>query len=69
MTTRRALKNYAAYRIDFRIDVSFAAHIQKISRQFNATPFHFYLAVFETLLFRYVGTDDLCIGMGDGNRK
>lgn len=30
--------------------------------------FHFYLGVFEVMLFRLLGTPDLCIGMADANR-
>ena len=68
LSSRRTLTKYAVHKVDFRIDSSFAAHIQKICRQLKATPFHFYFAAFKTLLFRYLDIDDLCIGIRDGNR-
>lgn len=67
-TSRRPLSEYSVHRVDFRIESTVAAQIQQICRQCRATPFHFYLTVFRALLYRYIGSEDLCIGIGDGNR-
>lgn len=67
-TSRRPLSAYPVHRVDFRIESTVAAQIQQICRQCRATPFHFYLTVFRALLYRYLGSEDLCIGIGDGNR-
>lgn len=67
-TSRRPLSAYSVHRVDFRIESTVAAQIQQICRQCRATPFHFYLTVFRALLYRYLGSEDLCIGIGDGNR-
>ncbi|KAG8161403.1 hypothetical protein KVR01_008390 [Diaporthe batatas] len=34
----------------------------------TVTPFHFYLAVFRVLLFRYTGSKHFSVGVGDANR-
>ena len=66
--SRRPVTQYDFNRVDFRISLSLAARIKKVCRKSKTTPFHFYLACFKTLLFRFLGNDDLCVGMADANR-
>lgn len=66
--SRRTLTEYAVHRVDFRIAPEFAASIQETCRKQKATVFHFYLAAFRILLSHYTSADDICIGIGDGNR-
>lgn len=65
---RRNLTEYAVHRVDFRIAPGFAARLRQTCRKQKATVFHFYLAALRILLYRYTGADDICIGIGDGNR-
>ncbi|KAL7905494.1 putative PKS-NRPS protein [Trichoderma velutinum] len=43
--------------------------IKLASQQLRVTPFHFYLAAMQTLFFRLLGMDDICIGVTDANRN
>ena len=69
VTSRRPLEEYVIHRIDTRIDPTLALRIKETCRWHRATPFHFYLSVFKILLFRLSNAEDLCIGIGDGNRS
>ncbi|MCJ1477282.1 hypothetical protein MMC13_005953 [Lambiella insularis] len=66
--SRQPLSAYDVHRKDFRLNSTLTAQVLKTCRQCKATPFHFYLAAFRALLYRYTGSEDLCIGIGDGNR-
>lgn len=68
VTFRRPLSAYFVHRTDFRLDSNLTARIHNICRQFKVTPFYFYLAAFRALLYRHTESEDLCIGIGDGNR-
>ncbi|KAI0479863.1 hypothetical protein F4859DRAFT_529997 [Xylaria cf. heliscus] len=54
-----------------RINNNLKGKIKSICRQLRISPYHFYLAVFRILIFRYTGNtaNSLCIGVADGNRK
>lgn len=54
-----------------RIPKDLADKVTQVSRQFKATPFHLYVAVFHLLLYRYTNlqAEDTVIGVADGNRK
>ncbi|KAI9738829.1 MAG: putative Hybrid PKS-NRPS biosynthetic cluster [Cirrosporium novae-zelandiae] len=67
--SRQALSTYDFNRVDFRLNPGLAGHIKETSRKYKATSFHFYLAVLKALLFRFLDTDDLCIGIADANRN
>ena len=67
-TSRRTLTAYDFNRVDFRVGTELTTRIRDKCRKHKATAFHFYLAAFEILLYRYTGADDICIGIGDGNR-
>ncbi|KAA6407229.1 MAG: hypothetical protein FRX48_09031 [Lasallia pustulata] len=66
--SRQTLTDYSVHRVDFRIAPEFAVHLKKTCRKQKATAFHLYLAALRILLFRYTGVEDICIGIGDGNR-
>ncbi|KGO48676.1 Acyl transferase/acyl hydrolase/lysophospholipase [Penicillium expansum] len=62
--------SFGSHLVDFRMDQALKTQIEQCCRRFKVTPFHFYLAVFRILLFRFTnGIDDMCIGVADGNRK
>jgi hybrid polyketide synthase/nonribosomal peptide synthetase ACE1 len=65
---RRPLKKYEQHRSPVKLDSSLAALITERCRSQKVSPFHFHLAVFKTLLFRFLGVNDLCIGITDANR-
>ncbi|KAL2158315.1 hypothetical protein VTH06DRAFT_4636 [Thermothelomyces fergusii] len=65
---RSVIRRYDHNRVDRLVDAGLAARIRDACRREKASPFHFYLAVFQAVLFRQLGVDDLCIGMADANR-
>ncbi|KAF2138629.1 uncharacterized protein K452DRAFT_234185 [Aplosporella prunicola CBS 121167] len=67
--SRQPLVRYEHNRVDFRVDTSLAARIKDLCRQRKVAMFHFYLAAYEVLLYRFLGTEDFCIGMADAGRS
>lgn len=70
-TSRPALTEYENLQTSIRVRPETKQRVLEICRRCRATPFHFYLATFRTLLLRYtpVGDgEDLAIGIGDANR-
>jgi hybrid polyketide synthase/nonribosomal peptide synthetase ACE1 len=65
---RRPMKKYEQHKYYIKLDPSLTALIKETCRSQKVTPFHFHLAVFKTLLFRFLGINDLCIGIADANR-
>ncbi|KAK1141035.1 putative Hybrid PKS-NRPS biosynthetic cluster [Aspergillus melleus] len=65
---RRALREYSHITSSFRLSSIVTARIKRKCRTYQATSFHFYLAVLETMLFKMLDSDELCIGIADSNR-
>ncbi|KAH7310210.1 putative hybrid NRPS/PKS enzyme [Rhexocercosporidium sp. MPI-PUGE-AT-0058] len=68
VSARKPLKRYEHHKISIKLDASLTVQIKERCRSQNVSPFHFHLAVFKTLLFRFTSIDDLCIGIADTNR-
>lgn len=70
---RRPLERYSSRtglpECELRIDTKLTAKIRHVARKHRSTPFHFHLAAFKVLLFRWLGTEDVCIGFADGCRR
>nr|AKL78827.1 GLNRPS8 [Glarea lozoyensis] len=69
VTTRRVIADYSSNKAEVRISAALSQSVRKICREAKATPFHFYLAVFQILLTRFSGVDDICIGVADAGRS
>ncbi|KAI9753134.1 MAG: putative Hybrid PKS-NRPS biosynthetic cluster [Chaenotheca gracillima] len=69
LTSRSTLTRYSSHVKKIKVSPALSEQIQVTCRKLKATPFHFYLTVFKALLFRFVDTDDLCIGIADANRN
>lgn len=65
---RDTLTKYSHNTSSFRLSSIVTAKIKGKCRNYQATSVHFYLAVFQTMLFKMLETDDLCIGVADSNR-
>lgn len=65
---RRATDNYHSHTTSREIDHDLVAKIKRASQALRATPFHFYLAAIQVLIFRFLDIQDLCIGVADANR-
>lgn len=68
LTSRPTLEGYGNRQASVRVDSQTKALIQTFCRRSRVTPFHFYLAVFRVLLYRYTGSEHFSIGIGDANR-
>ena len=66
---RKILTEYKTSRSLIRLDKELGTRIKAICIKHKVTSFHFYLAAFRVLLFRFLDTDDLSIGIADANRK
>ncbi|KAF2761850.1 beta-ketoacyl synthase domain-containing protein [Pseudovirgaria hyperparasitica] len=69
VATRSPMEQYKSWTPELRIDPTLAAKVRQIARKHRSTPFHFHLAAIHVLLFRWLGTEDVCIGMADGGRR
>jgi hybrid polyketide synthase/nonribosomal peptide synthetase ACE1 len=65
---RPKVAQFGSHTAQIRLDVSLTDSIDRCCRMFKSTPFHFHLAVWKTLLLRFFDMNDVCIGLGDGNR-
>ncbi|CAI7658829.1 unnamed protein product [Penicillium glandicola] len=65
---RPNVARFGSHTAQIRLDVRLSDSIDRCCRMFKSTPFHFHLAVWKTLLLRLFGVNDVCIGLGDGNR-
>ena len=68
-TSRPAKLTYLTHIVKRRVSSEQSKAIQDVCRKFKGTPFHFFLAVFKTLIARYSSSEDICIGVADANRK
>ncbi|KAL9109110.1 MAG: hypothetical protein Q9227_006201 [Pyrenula ochraceoflavens] len=50
------------------LDPETTAKVKDLCRKHKATKFHFFLTILKIFLFRFLDTEDLCIGMADANR-
>lgn len=65
---RSPLAEYSHTSLSRTVPPALAKQIEDTCRRLKANVFHFYLGVFEILLFKLLGTTDVCIGMADANR-
>lgn len=68
VSSRKPLKRYGLNRVSHKVDPKITSRVKEQCRAQKVSPFHFHLAVFRTLLHRFTGADDICIGMADANR-
>ncbi|KAJ5374411.1 Acyl transferase/acyl hydrolase/lysophospholipase [Penicillium concentricum] len=65
---RPKVAQFGSHTTQIRLDASLSGAIDRCCRMFKSTPFHFYLAIWKTLLLRFFDLKDVSIGLGDGNR-
>lgn len=68
--SREPLTRYDTFSIRAWLDEELTTRIKHVSGQLKSTPFHFYSAALQVLLFQTLGgtTKDLSIGIADSNR-
>ncbi|GME45600.1 hypothetical protein DL768_008056 [Neofusicoccum parvum] len=68
VTTRKPMGRYDFHKAEVRMDAALRKRVQNTCRKQKITAFHFYVAVFQALLVRLTGVDDLSIGIADAGR-
>ncbi|KEZ40819.1 putative lovastatin nonaketide synthase protein [Scedosporium apiospermum] len=68
-SSRAAMKNFGVHQVMQRIEPGLMARIKAVAKSQRSTPFHFYLAAYKTMLFRFTEANDLTIGIADANRS
>lgn len=68
-TARPSVTSFGSNTAHIRLDKDVSDAIDRCCRLFKVTPFHFHLATWQILLLRYFNIDNLCIGLGDANRR
>ncbi len=66
---RPAVQSFRGGAIEFELDSDLSTKLKTLSQKSGATLFMTMLAAFVTLLFRYSGQDDICIGSPVANRN
>ncbi|KAI0000734.1 hypothetical protein F4779DRAFT_635566 [Xylariaceae sp. FL0662B] len=69
ITTRRPMTRFQSNTRHFRVGEDLAKRIRDVSRANKTTSFHFYLTCFQILLHRFLGVEDLSIGIADSGRN
>ncbi|KAH7350679.1 hypothetical protein BKA65DRAFT_243259 [Rhexocercosporidium sp. MPI-PUGE-AT-0058] len=67
-SSRKILKRYHMLRSSANLGLDMTARIKERCRSLKVSPAYFHLAVYKTLLFRFLNTDHICIGINDMNR-
>ncbi|ASS75247.1 hypothetical protein CIG75_09800 [Tumebacillus algifaecis] len=66
---RPAVQTYRGATIEFQVATETAQRLRSLSRQHGTTLFMTLLAAFQTLLFRYTGQEDFCVGTPIAGRR
>ncbi|KFG78693.1 putative polyketide synthase [Metarhizium anisopliae] len=66
--SREPIRRYEHTKVTRYIEADLSSRINHMCRKQRASIFHFYLAVFEVMLYRLLDAPDTCIGMADANR-
>ena len=67
--SRIPTKSFEVHQVGCDLNPSLMARIREASKASRSTTFHFYLAVFKSMLMRLTDVDDLTIGIADANRN
>ena len=66
--SRVAMDAFDVHQVHCQLDPVLAARIKQTSKAQRSTPFHLYLAVFKSMLFKFTEAQDLTIGIADAGR-
>lgn len=67
-SVRPGLSIFASHWTNFRLPRNLVEDVERCSRMFKVTTFHFFLATWQILLLRHFNIDNICVGLGDGGR-
>ncbi|MFQ3244132.1 MAG: amino acid adenylation domain-containing protein [Arenicella sp.] len=66
---RPSVRSFAGARQDFRLDAQLTSQLNNLAKQQGCTLFMALLAALKTLLYRYTGQEDICLGSPIANRQ
>ncbi|MEH1805764.1 amino acid adenylation domain-containing protein [Nostoc sp.] len=66
---RRSVQTFAGGHLEFALSVELSNKLTKLSQEQGVTLFMTLLAAFDTLLYRYTGTEDILVGSPIANRN
>ncbi|PVH71608.1 hypothetical protein DL98DRAFT_471444 [Cadophora sp. DSE1049] len=66
--SRKTLRRYHMLRASANLGADMTARVKERCRNLKISPAYFHLAVWKTLLFRFLNTDHICLGINDMNR-
>lgn len=66
--SRISMDAFNVHQVHCQLDPELAARVKQTSKVQRSTPFHLYLAVFKSMLFRFTGAQDLTVGIADAGR-
>ena len=69
VSSRMPMSTFDVQQVQQRLEPALADRVRQMSKAQRSTPFHFYLAAFKTMLFRFTEVQDLTIGIADANRN
>ena len=67
--SRMPMKAFNVNQVECRLKPELAARVKEMSKAYRSTTFHFYLATFKAMLFRFTEAQELTIGIADANRN
>ncbi|KAI2816124.1 hypothetical protein CBS133816_10708 [Aspergillus niger] len=69
VNTRAPMKAFNVNQVQYRLPKTLVNQVKERAKAHRSTTFHFYLAVFRAMLFRFTEAKDLTIGIADANRN
>ncbi len=66
---RPPVQSFRGATITFKLSPDLTSRLKSLSQKQGITPFMMLLAAFQTLLYRYSGQDDICVGSPIANRN
>ncbi|KAI0544488.1 hypothetical protein F4679DRAFT_35052 [Xylaria curta] len=66
--SRSAINEWGIHTVHAEVPHHQAMRIKSVSQKLQLTPFHFHLAALQSLLFKFLAVDEVCIGIADANR-
>ncbi|RAL08959.1 uncharacterized protein BO97DRAFT_397180 [Aspergillus homomorphus CBS 101889] len=69
LNTRAPMKAFNVNQVQCRLSKTLVNQVKERAKAHRSTTFHFYLAVFRMMLFRFTEAKDLTIGIADANRN
>ncbi|KAI0141789.1 putative hybrid NRPS/PKS enzyme [Xylariaceae sp. FL1272] len=69
VSARTSLKVYDTHQVQFRLEPALLTRVKSFAKASGSSPFHLYLAAFKAMLFSFVDSPDLTIGVADAGRS